>query len=254
MSLNAHRYVGSGPVGDAAGEQRGPSARSLGGCSTAYEFFFHPTERAGTGGLGLVGANTPEGAADLLAKGYERFSAVMLVDTSVPGGVARLPSRPGAGTGTGTGLATEANNMTKEQLRNQPALAIEDMSSLPDSFPSLHTGPGNLTDKVVEQFETKLVDEDRMQVLPPLRYYTKDKLAELKATRTFKSTLTTRWNMYYAIKTPGVEGITEDLLAESNLSASALITAARNHVKDVVKPTGRYDYHSACLSLYNNST
>mmetsp|Transcript_18392 Transcript_18392/g.52717 ORF Transcript_18392/g.52717 Transcript_18392/m.52717 type:complete len:117 (+) Transcript_18392:266-616(+) len=108
MSLNAHRYVGSGPVGDAAGEQRGPSARSLGGCSTAYEFFFHPTERAGTGGLGMVGANTPEGAADLLAKGYERFSAVMLVDTSVPGGVARLPSRPGAGTGTGTGLATES--------------------------------------------------------------------------------------------------------------------------------------------------
>ena len=238
------------------------------GC-TPCDHFYHPEERAANGGLTLIGVNTAAGAAKLIAAGYVRFTKVRIVDTSSADGLARLPTGPPSAAGPTEAAAAAAaaqpappahvpvpvpTPVTKEQLRSQPAPPIDSVTSLPAAYPAFHTGAGNVANKVIEEFEERLVDEKGMAVYPPLRVLgNKEVLTELKATSKFKNTLSTRCTMYFAIKSkPG--SITDDKLADPKLTTTLLLKEARNHAKTllVMGASGRsnkFDYYKASCDL-----
>ena len=236
--------------------------------STPCDHFYHPEERAANGGLTLIGVNTAAGAAKLIAAGYVRFTKVRIVDARCADGLARLPTGPPPAAGLTEAAAAAAQPappaivhvpvptpVTKEQLRSQAAPPIDSVLSLPAAYPAFHTGAGNVADKVVEEFEERLVDEKRMAVYPPLRILgNKEVLAKLKAASKFKNTLSTRCTMYFAIKSkPG--SITDDKLADPKLTTTLLLKEARNHAKTFMGASGnKFDYYKASCDLYDNSS
>ena len=246
-------------MGEAAALAR-YGATSTGTGSTSCEYFYHPDERAASGGLTLLGVNTAAGAAKLTATGDVRFAEVRIIDTSTDDGLARLPTGPPSAGSTVAAAAAAppvhvpapAPATTKEQLRNQPAPSIDSMPALPSAYPSFHSGPGNVAAKVVEEFEERLIDEKGMAVHPPLRLLgDKDFLAEHEATTKFKNTLSTRFTMYYAIKTKS-GAITDQVLADPKLTATKLIREARDHVRSLTPPGNKFDYYKACCDIYEN--